>query len=174
MTESDLSHHVKSINALVVKLENAERKTDEYARSIGQHIVAIKTARPDDWEAVVKEQCNLGRRSAYNYMEIADGKKTVKQRRTANREAAARHRASALRNAQPSADAEAATTEVAAERDLAEELGAATGNLRAAEIKIARLEREIEDLKTENALLRGELKVLKAERAKVGAEMASA
>src|SRR5262249_12644978 len=91
--------HVRRINALVIKLERAEKDVDSYQRSIGQHIAAIKKARPDDWEKIVRDQCDLGRRSAYVYMAIADGRKSVDQHRSKNREAVARHR-SALRNAQ--------------------------------------------------------------------------
>jgi hypothetical protein len=80
----NLTHHIKSINALAAKLERAEVKVEQYQVSIGQHIKAIKAERPDDWEKIVKEECNLGRRSAYDYIAIADGTKTVEGQRVAN------------------------------------------------------------------------------------------
>jgi len=82
----DLSSHVRAISALVTKLENAERKADENQRSIGQHIAAMKKERPNDCETIVKAECNLGRRRAYELLTIADGTKTVEQVRAANTE----------------------------------------------------------------------------------------
>jgi hypothetical protein len=82
----DLSTHVRAINALVTKLDNALDKADQYQRSIGQHIASIKTEHPKDWESIVKEQCKLGRSRAYEMLAIADGTKTAVQLRTANTE----------------------------------------------------------------------------------------
>ena len=48
-----VAEHCHAINALVDKLEHAERKVDEYQRAIGQHIAAVKEARPDDWQKVI-------------------------------------------------------------------------------------------------------------------------
>src|SRR5262249_31948841 len=62
---SAVAQHCRAINALVTKLEHAARKVDEYQRAIGQHIAAIKKARPDDWEDIVKAECKLGRSRAY-------------------------------------------------------------------------------------------------------------
>jgi hypothetical protein len=87
----------REINALVIKLEQSERKADDYKRTIGQLIKTIKAARPNDWEDIVRAECNLGRRSAYDYMAISDGTLTVEDQGSANRERVARHRA--LRNA---------------------------------------------------------------------------
>jgi len=47
---SAVAQHCRAINALVTKLEHAARKVDEYQRAIGQHIAAVKEARPDDWQ----------------------------------------------------------------------------------------------------------------------------
>src|SRR5262245_66077999 len=62
---TSVAEHCHAINALVTKLEHAERKVDEYQRTIGQHIAAIKEARPKDWEEIVKAECNLGPSRAY-------------------------------------------------------------------------------------------------------------
>jgi hypothetical protein len=74
-----VTQHVREINALVPKLEHAERKADEYYRAIGEHIAAIKRERPDDWKEIVREQCDLGRSRAYELLSIADGTKTPEQ-----------------------------------------------------------------------------------------------
>src|SRR5260370_32431816 len=76
-----VGEHCRRINALADKLANAERKIEEYQRSIGQHIAAIKAVRPNDWEKIVKAKCKLGRSRAYELLAIADGTKTVKQTR---------------------------------------------------------------------------------------------
>src|SRR5215467_201354 len=67
----------RAITAFLTKLTHAKKKIEQYKRSIGQHIAAIKKARPDDWEAIVKIECGLGRRSAYRYMALVDGTETV-------------------------------------------------------------------------------------------------
>jgi hypothetical protein len=79
--QAGLSHHIQSINALIERLRRAEIKVEQYQVSIGRHIAAIKTARPDDWEDVVKTECNLSRSRAYELMAIADGSKTIEQTR---------------------------------------------------------------------------------------------
>jgi hypothetical protein len=70
-----VTQHCRAINALSSKLEHAARKVEEYQTAIGQHIAAIKKARPDDWEDIVKAECNLGRTRAYELMAIASGTK---------------------------------------------------------------------------------------------------
>jgi len=44
-----VQERIKAINALVDKLAKAEAKVEQYQIAIGQHIAAIKAARPDDW-----------------------------------------------------------------------------------------------------------------------------
>jgi len=75
--------HVKAINALGVKLKHAEAKVEQYQTAIGQHVKAIKLVSPDDWENIVRAECNLGRSRAYELLAIADGTKTVEQVRAA-------------------------------------------------------------------------------------------
>lgn len=82
----------RAITAFLTKLIHAKGKTEQYKRSIGQLIAAIKGARQDDWETIVKVECGLGRRSAYSYMAVADGTETVEGQRAKNRERVARHR----------------------------------------------------------------------------------
>src|SRR5260370_15620420 len=69
------------INGLTDQLKHAKRKAEECQIAIGQHLKAIKAARPDDWEDIVKAECNLGRTRAYELMAISGGTKTVEQTR---------------------------------------------------------------------------------------------
>src|ERR1700730_1738617 len=95
-----VGEHCRRINALANKLANAERKIEEYQRSIGQHIAAIKAVRPNDWEKIVKAKCKLGRSRAYELLAIADGTKTVKQTRAEKAGSVRRLRARPLRSGQ--------------------------------------------------------------------------
>jgi hypothetical protein len=81
---ADVSRDVRAINALVEKVDQHEGKIEQYYRSIGQHIAAIKTARPGDWLTVVDTECNLKKTRAYDLLAIASGTKTVEQVRGAS------------------------------------------------------------------------------------------
>lgn len=77
-----VSAHVEAINILLPKLKQI---TGELEETIGGHILAIKVAEPNDWEAIVKARCGLSRSRAYQLMRIADGTKSSEQsRREAN------------------------------------------------------------------------------------------
>src|SRR5262249_44265538 len=78
---TSVAEHCHAINALVTKLEHAERKVDEYQRTIGQHIAAIKKARPDDWQQVIEAECKIKKSRAYELLRIGDGHKTVEETR---------------------------------------------------------------------------------------------
>ena len=69
------------INGLTDQLKHANPKAEECQIAIGQHLNTIKAARPDDWEDIVKAECNLGRTRAYELMAISGGTKTVEQTR---------------------------------------------------------------------------------------------
>ena len=75
---ASIDAHVEAINILVAKLKQMSGEVEE---EIGRHILAIKTAEPDDWEAIVKSRCGLSRSRAYELMAIADGVKTTEQTR---------------------------------------------------------------------------------------------
>jgi hypothetical protein len=140
--------HCKAIKALIPKLAHAERKVDEYHRTIGKHIAAIKKEHPNDWLKVVKVECDLGRRSAYNYLAIIEGTATVEEQRANNRERVARHRA--LRNAQnPSTIEPLAAAAANATADTASEaIAPVTNNLpEAAVLDIAPFDLLVADLK---------------------------
>jgi hypothetical protein len=76
---TSVTEHVRAIKALIPKLEHVIRKADEYYRAIGAHLIAIKKARPHDWETIVRERCDLGRSRSYELMSVAAGTKTVEQ-----------------------------------------------------------------------------------------------
>ena len=70
--------HVAAINILIPKLRQI---TGELEQEIGHHILAIKTAEPNNWEAIVRARCGISRSRAYELMGIADGTKTTEQTR---------------------------------------------------------------------------------------------
>ena len=73
--------HVAAINSLVAKLKQT---TGEVEEEIGAHILAIRAAQPNDWEAIVKARCGISRSRAYELAAIADGIKTTEQTRREN------------------------------------------------------------------------------------------
>ena len=151
----------RAISAFLVKLEHTAEKIGQYRRSIGQHIAAIKKERPKDWERIVQSECNLGRRSAYRYLALVNGTKTVAEQRAAN---AADNRR--LRERQRASREARNRTKVERELDAGAFNQLRTGRqrnsdlaeqLQAAKIRIAGLESEVDELKTENAALRAKL-----------------
>jgi hypothetical protein len=80
---SDVQEHVRKINVLVEKVNQGEDKIEQYYRSIGQHIAAIKSAKPNDWLTIVDTECKLKKTRAYDLLAIANGTKTVEQVRGA-------------------------------------------------------------------------------------------
>jgi len=70
--------HVAAINILIPKLRQI---TGEFEQEIGTHILAIKAAEPNNWEAIVRAKCGISRSRAYELMGIADGTKTTEQTR---------------------------------------------------------------------------------------------
>jgi hypothetical protein len=68
--------HVAAINILIPKLRQI---TGELEQEIGHHILAIKTAEPNNWEAIVRARCGISRSRAYELMAIAEGVKTTEQ-----------------------------------------------------------------------------------------------
>jgi hypothetical protein len=100
-----VEHHVKHINALAAKLERGEAKCEQYKVAIGQHVRAIK-AEHEDWEAIVRDRCNLGRSRAYELMAIADGTKTDEQVRGQANVRKIKHRKSVRSGTDEDADTE--------------------------------------------------------------------
>jgi hypothetical protein len=75
---ASVDSHVDSINILLPRLKQI---TADLEAEIGGHILAIKAAAPNDWEAIVKTRCGISRSRAYELMAIADGTKTTEQTR---------------------------------------------------------------------------------------------
>jgi len=115
---ANVTQHCRAINALNTKLEHAARKVEEYETAIGQHIAAIKKARPDDWKDIVKTECNVGRARAYELMAISGGTKTVEQTRAQNNIRKIKHRKS-VRSGTDGSTLIAAIDEGAADRNAA-------------------------------------------------------
>jgi hypothetical protein len=91
---ASVAHHVEAIRALADKLAHAEAEVEQYQIAIGQHIRAIKEARPDDWEEIVRTECDLGRSRAYELLAISDGTKTAAQVRSETNARKVKHRQS--------------------------------------------------------------------------------
>jgi chromosome segregation ATPase len=184
-----IQNHVKAINALAVKLAHAEAKVGQYRTAIGQHLKAVKEARPGDWEDIVRTECNLGRSRAYELLAIANGTKTDAEiaSATTERSKKRRERLSVAQRTQDSVgDPEASATEMRtkvaavetvapskttrqhepeaadAEPEVAREHDkGSVEELRVAQIRIADLENEIEELRDANAALRIENNALR-------------
>jgi len=168
-TSPSIEQACRAITALLTKLEHGAKKITQYQCAIGQHIAAIKKARPDDWLRVVETECGLKRRRAYSFLALVNGTETVTRQRAANAAAnkRLRQRQRASRDAQnPSYpkmrdDIGPASAGEVARKDIEiEELRSAKRRL---EIKVAGLESEIEELKHENAALRQRLAVAQAD-----------
>jgi hypothetical protein len=108
---ASVAAHVEAINILIPKLSQI---TGELEEEIGRHILAIKTAEPDDWEAIVKSRCGLSRSRAYELMAIAEGVKTTEQtrRETSARQVRFRQNQAAVRYVTDKKEPAAAAAEV--------------------------------------------------------------
>ena len=115
---SDVARACREINGLTDQLKHANRKAEECQIAIGQHLNTIKAARPDDWEDIVKAECNVGRARAYELMAIARGTKTVEQTRAQTNIRKIKHR-KAVRSGTDGSTLVAAIDEGAADSDAA-------------------------------------------------------
>src|SRR5262249_9206874 len=79
-TEVAIATACRAVTALLSKLKPA-KKASEYQVAVGQHIVAIKKARPDDWLQIVETACGLKRRRAYSFLALVSGTETVEEQR---------------------------------------------------------------------------------------------
>jgi hypothetical protein len=82
----------RRIKAMIEKAETYHEKAENLYKSAGIHIAEIKDKRPDDWEAIVKDECGLGRSRAYELMAIADGRTTLEKVRASTNERKKIHR----------------------------------------------------------------------------------
>jgi len=138
--------HVAAINSLVAKLKQT---TGEVEEEIGAHILAIRAAQPNDWEAIVKARCGISRSRAYELAAIADGIKTTEQTRRETNARQARFRQNQVRRYitdQKAAAAEVVELRAAHRRELADARTEISKREEAHERQIARFEHEIAEL----------------------------
>jgi len=83
----------RRVKVLIEKGDRAAEKAEQFYKAAGIHIRQIKEQSLDDWETVVREQCNIGRSRAYELMAIADGKTTLEKVRAGSNERKRVHRA---------------------------------------------------------------------------------
>jgi len=138
--------HVAAINTLVPKLKQI---TGDLEEEIGRHILAIKVAQPNDWEALVKARCGISRSRAYELMAIAEGVKTTEQtRRETNARQIKRRQKQAVRNVTDKKELATTDTQIielktAHRRELAGARAQLDEREEAHERQIARFENEI-------------------------------
>jgi hypothetical protein len=101
-TEAQL---VRTIKALVEKGDKAQAKAEQFHIAAGQHLKTLKALHDGrggtwaEWEAILKEECGIGKSRASELMQIADGTKTAGEVAAATTERSKKHRAlSPLRN----------------------------------------------------------------------------
>jgi len=116
---ADLDAHIQSINILVPALKQVEREfvrgREQLLVAIGEHILAIKAAAPNDWEMIVKAKCGLSRSRSYELMAIADGTKSTEQTRRETNARKIKHRENnqVVRSGTDKKEQAAATTQMA-------------------------------------------------------------
>ena len=116
---ADLDAHIQSINILVPALKQVEREfvrgREQLLVAIGEHILAIKAAAPNDWEMIVKAKCGLSRSRSYELMAIADGTKSTEQTRRETNARKIKHRENnqVVRSGTDKQEQAAATTQMA-------------------------------------------------------------
>jgi len=138
--------HVEAINILVPRLRQT---TGELEEEIGRHILAIKAAEPNDWEAIVRARCGISRSRAYELMAIADGVKTSEQTRRETNARKIKHRANqAVRSGtdEMAADTKIIELKVVHKRELADARAQLDEREEVHERQIARFESEIAQL----------------------------
>jgi hypothetical protein len=65
---------------------------------LAHDIKTLKEQEPETWLELVREHCGIGRSRAYEYVSIAEGKKTAEESRAKNAEANRRYRESPSRD----------------------------------------------------------------------------
>ena len=83
----------RRVKVLIEKGDRATEKAEQFYKAAGIHIKQIKEQSLDNWETIVREQCNIGRSRAYELMAIADGKTTLEKVRAGSNERKKVHRA---------------------------------------------------------------------------------
>jgi len=166
---------INKIKVHIAAGDKATKKAEDHYIAAGLHLKTLKanhTGTWEEWEALLKCKVGIGRSRASELMLIADGATTAEQVRADTNQRKLNHRKtlrSGTENPEPGNGdkpkpkhaASQEQRELAAQQAHIEELETAREHdqdlaekLRAAEIKIAGLESEIEDLKVERDRLR--------------------
>jgi hypothetical protein len=170
----------KAVKECITKGDKLKSKAEDFYITAGQQ---EHTGTWLEWEIKLKERAGLGKSRASELMQIADGTKTVEKvgADTAKRTADAKKRLSATSGESADPPQPEGVRRIDGRKDIivqsagktmgevhaevvAKMMGATPGSpravaeeLQAAKIKIAGLESEVEELKAENARLRAEL-----------------
>jgi hypothetical protein len=85
MNETQL---VKAIKAHIERGDKAREKSDQHYTAAGLHLKELKatTANWVEWESLLKDKIGIGKSRASDLMQIADGRKTVEEIRSAEAE----------------------------------------------------------------------------------------
>jgi len=76
--KTDIVSLARRVKVLVEKGDKAAEKAEQFYKAAGIHIKEIK-GQSEDWEAIVREKCGIGRTRAFELMGIADGTTTVEE-----------------------------------------------------------------------------------------------
>ena len=107
---------VRTIKAHIAKGDQAKDRAEQHYISAGQHLKTLQRLHKDrggtwaKWEALVKEQCGIAKSRASELMQIADGRKTVKQVRERANESSGKSHAKAREISSPLISGETADT----------------------------------------------------------------
>jgi hypothetical protein len=168
---ADQARLISTIKAHIVKGDKAAEKAEQHYIAAGQHLATLKKDHAGnwpEWEALLKTKIGISTGRASELMQIADGRKTVEQVRSGKAESMKRLRAnvSSPRGEETSEPANGTKPpkhkstsqdqrELEAVRAYAADLEAALEHdgdlaekLREAEIRMAGMASEIEELKT--------------------------
>jgi hypothetical protein len=107
----------RKIKVLLEKGDRAADKAQQFYVAAGQHLKELKAQWPNEWEQIVREQCNLGRSRAYEIMAIADGRTTVEKIRAvdAEKKRISREESKKIRPGRPGQEVVSTLSEVADE-----------------------------------------------------------
>ena len=82
----------RRVKALIERADKAADKAEQFYKSAGLTIKEIKEKFPN-WEAIVRDECGIGRSRAYELMAIADGRTTLEKVRASINERQKIHKA---------------------------------------------------------------------------------
>jgi len=82
----------RRVKALIEKADKAADKAEQFYKSAGLTIKEIKEKYPN-WEAIVRDECGIGRSRAYELISIADGRSTLAMIRASTNERQKIHKA---------------------------------------------------------------------------------